>query len=329
MALTVFLEVHLIRDCTICITGGTGFIGAVLVGALCSHNKVIVLDNLSRNALQSYPYADHPNLTVKVCDVLDRDLLAGSFYEADYIIHCAGIAGIKTVGQRPTYTMNVNISGSINVYEEARKVARAKRIISFSTSEVFGSVALASRESDNAVIATAGHPRWTYAVSKLAEEHLSQAYFEEYRMPMTVVRPFNVYGPGQVGEGAMKNFILQALRNDPITIHGAGNQVRAWCYISDMVDGVLLCMEKEEAIGQTFNIGNARSVQTIYALASTITRVLNSDSQIIFGPPLDAEIELRIPCVTKAEEVLGYRAKIDLEEGIVRTAEYYIKQGLL
>ena len=89
MALIVFLEeVHLLRDCTICITGGTGFIGAVLVGALCSHNKVIVLDNLSRNALQSYPYADHPNLTVKVCDVLDRAGPGGR--RRDEKLHFAG-----------------------------------------------------------------------------------------------------------------------------------------------------------------------------------------------------------------------------------------------
>ncbi|MDR1659918.1 MAG: NAD-dependent epimerase/dehydratase family protein [Desulfovibrio sp.] len=311
----------------ICITGGAGFIGSVLCGTLCEYNTIIVLDNLFRNTLQQYTYANHKNISLYTADILDVEDISDPLSEADYIIHCAGITGIQTVGKSPTRTMHVNITGSINVLELARQFRKVKRILTFSTSEVFGSQAFGSRESDDAIIATASHPRWTYAVSKLAEEHLTRAYYLEFGLPATVVRPFNIYGPCQVGEGAMKIFIQQALRNEPITIYGDGTQIRAWCYVDDMVDAVLCCLENDAAVGESFNIGNARSVQTIYGLANVVIRVLNSKSPIIFAPALSADIEMRIPCVTKAKDVLGFEAKVDLEEGIRRTAEFYLKRG--
>jgi UDP-glucose 4-epimerase len=171
---------------------------------------------------------------------------------------------------------------------------------------------------------TVGEARWTYAVSKLAEEHLAIAYYQEKKLPATVVRPFNVYGPGQVGEGAMRTFILRALRNEPIEIHGDGTQIRAWCYVDDMVDAALLALEHPNAVGQSFNVGNARAVTTIFGLANTVVRVLNSTSKIQFVRKDYADVELRIPSVEKARTLIGFEAKIDLEEGISRTAEYYV-----
>jgi UDP-glucose 4-epimerase len=138
-----------------------------------------------------------------------------------------------------------------------------------------------------------------------------------------VVRPFNVYGPGQVGEGALRTFVLRALRNETIEIHGDGTQIRAWCYVDDMVDAVLLALEHPRAVGQSFNVGNSRAVTTIYGLANTVIRVLNSKSQISFIRKDYADVELRIPSVDKARELIGFEAKVDLEEGIRRTADYY------
>jgi UDP-glucose 4-epimerase len=137
------------------------------------------------------------------------------------------------------------------------------------------------------------------------------------------VRPFNVYGPGQVGEGAIHFFVKRALRGEPLEVHGDGSQIRAWCYVDDMVDGVLLCMVHPEAVGESFNIGNERDVITIYGLANTVVRVLGSRSRIAFVPRPYADVELRIPVVEKAKRLLGFAAKVDLEEGIRRTAEYY------
>jgi UDP-glucose 4-epimerase len=311
---------------TIFITGGAGFIGSTLVGRLVDNNRIIAYDNLSRNSLKSKPYNDHPNLTLIRGDVLDFEYLSRVIQGADIVVHCAAVAGIDTVIKSPVTTMRVNMIGSANVLEAASRLPRCDRVVCFSTSEVFGQQAFRSSETDSAVMGKVGEARWTYAVSKLAEEHLAIAYYQEKWLPTTVVRPFNVYGPGQVGEGALKTFVIRALRGEPIEIHGDGTQIRAWCYVDDMVDGVLLAMVHPKAVGESFNIGNQKAVTTIYGLANTVVRVLNSESSILFTHKDYADVELRIPSVSKARELLGFEAKIDLDEGIRRTAKFYRRQ---
>jgi UDP-glucose 4-epimerase len=140
---------------------------------------------------------------------------------------------------------------------------------------------------------------------------------------VTVVRPFNVYGPGQVGEGALSLFIQRAIRNETIEIHGDGTQIRAWCYVDDMIDGVALVMEHPRAVGESFNLGNQRAVTTIFGLANTVVRVLESRSDVVFTRRDYADVELRVPAVAKARDILGFEARVDLDEGIIRTAEAY------
>ena len=122
----------------------------------------------------------------------------------DIVIHAAGIAGIDTVIKSPTKTMNVNMIGTANCLKAAHENSIKDRFIDFSTSEVFGSHAFRSSENDQTVAGSSGEARWTYAVSKLAGEHLSHAYYREYNLPTVSVRPFNIYGPGQTGEGAIQ-----------------------------------------------------------------------------------------------------------------------------
>ncbi len=312
---------------TIFISGGAGFIGSTLIGRLIDKNRVVAYDNLSRNSLQDKAFRDHPNLKVVQGDILDFELLSRAMEGANIVVHCAAIAGIDTVIKSPTTTMRVNMVGSANVLEAASRLRDCQRVVCFSTSEVFGSSAFRSQETDRTVLGAVGEARWTYAVSKLAEEHLAIAYYQEKWLPTTVVRPFNVYGPGQVGEGALRTFVLRAIKNQKIEIHGDGTQIRAWCYVDDMVDGVLLAMVHPKAVGETFNIGNQQAVVTIYGLANTVVRVLDSTSPIIFTRKDYVDIELRVPSVVKSREFLGFEAKIDLEEGIRRTAEYYRRAG--
>jgi UDP-glucose 4-epimerase len=182
-------------------------------------------------------------------------------------------------------------------------------------------------EDAETVAGSAGEARWTYAVSKLAGEHLAMAYYREFGLPTVSVRPFNVYGPGQTGEGAIQIFIKRALRGEDIEMHGDGSQIRAWCFVDDFVDCLMRCITMPKAVGESFNIGNARAVSTTYGLAQTVCRVLNSKSKIIFKPALSAEIELRIPSVEKSRNILGFTAQVDLEEGILRTAEWFKQHG--
>jgi UDP-glucose 4-epimerase len=302
------------------ITGGGGFIGSTLVGRLIEANEVVIYDSFVRDALSDKPFRDHRNLTIVRGDVLDFDHLTDAMTGTDVVVHCAAIAGIDTVIKKPVTTMRVNMVGSANVLEAAARLDHIDRVVCFSTSEVFGQHAFRSTETDPTVTGQVGEARWTYAVSKLAEEHLALAYFHEQHLPVAVVRPFNVYGPGQIGEGAMRIFIEQAIAGEPIMIHGDGTQIRAWCYVDDMVDGVLLALAHPNAIGESFNIGNSRAVTTIYGLANTVLRVLESHSTIHFIRKDYADVELRVPSVDKARDLLGFEAQVDLEEGIALTA---------
>lgn len=313
---------HLVGK-NIFITGGAGFIGSTLIGRIIDDNQVTVYDNFRRNSLVSRSYANHPNLTLVRGDILDYPSLKDAIEGAQIVVHCAAIAGIDTVIQRPTDTMRVNMVGTAKVLEAAQGLTRLERLVDFSTSEVFGQSAFRSEESDTTRIGAVGEARWTYAVSKLAGEHLTKAYHQEFGMPTVSVRPFNVYGPGQVGEGALSIFIQRALANEDIHIHGDGNQIRAWCYVDDFVDGLMLAITHPNAVGESFNIGNARAVVTIYGLAQTVVRVLGSKSQIKFVGSCGPDVELRVPSVEKARQLFGFAAKIDLEEGIRRTADYY------
>lgn len=318
----------MIEDKRIFITGGAGFIGSALVGRLVEANDVVVFDNLSRDALRHKSFHDHPRLTIVQGDILDAEAVATSMDGAVVVIHCAAIAGIDTVVKSPVRTIRVNAVGSANVLEAAARSGACERLVCFSTSEVFGTHGFQSAEIDKTVVGAVGEARWTYAVSKLTTEHLAHAYYVEQGLPTVCVRPFNVYGPGQIGEGALRTFINRALRDEAIEIHGDGTQIRAWCYVDDLIDGILLTLERDEAAGQSFNIGNQRAVTTIYGLANTVVRVLGSKSDIKFVEKDYADVELRVPSVRKARELLGFEARIDLEDGIRRTAEFYASNPL-
>src|SRR5918998_1753328 len=193
-----------IRGKRILITGGAGFIGTTLARLLVDANEVVALDNLHRDALSGTDLADHRNFELHQVDVLDaeavRELAAG----ATQVVHCAGIAGVDTVLESPVRTMRVNLIGTYNVLEAALATRDSlERLIEFSTSEVFGSYAFKVDEQTVTTQGSVGEARWTYAVSKLAGEHMAHAYHDELGLPTVSVRPFNVYGPGQIGGGAI------------------------------------------------------------------------------------------------------------------------------
>lgn len=316
----------MIEGKTIFLTGGAGFIGTTIVSRLVDKNKIIIYDNLSRNSLKDSPFSNHSNIRLIQGDVLDAEKVARSMSGCDVVVHLAAIAGIDTVVKSPIKTMHVNIIGTLNVLEAAAKQAHLDRVIDFSTSEVFGAYSYRSEENDSTALGAVGNARWTYAVGKLAAEHLTYSYFAEKQLPTVSIRPFNVYGPGQVGEGAAHHFIVNALQGKDLVIHGDGDQIRSWCYIDDLVNGVLLCIDKPEAIGHSFNIGNPRGTITIHGLALAVMRATFSKSKIVHVPKTFADVELRIPNITKAKTILNYSPKVALEEGLKRTAEWYYEK---
>jgi UDP-glucuronate decarboxylase len=313
----------MIKNKKIFITGGAGFIGTALISRLIENNEIVVYDTLQRNALKETNFLNHHNLTLIQGDILDEEKLKEVIGSSNIIIHLAAIAGIDTVIKSPTMTMKVDMIGTYNVLEAAMKLDNVERFVDFSTSEVYGSYAYKLGEGDTTTMGAVGEARWTYAISKLAGEHLAHSYHKEFGLPVVSLRPFNIYGPGQVGEGAIHVFITRALRNEDIQIHGDGDQIRSWCYVDDIVDPILLSLEKKEAVGNVFNIGYPRGTITILSLAQKIVDICESKSKIVFVPKSYVDVELRIPDIEKAKKILGYKPKIDLDEGIKRTSDWY------
>lgn len=312
-----------LKNKKIFMTGGAGFIGTTLISRLIEDNEIVVYDTLQRNALKETNFLNHPNLTLVHGNVLDGEKLKDAIDGSDVLVHLAAIAGIDTVIKSPTTTMKVNMLGTYNVLEAAMKLDNVERFVDFSTSEVYGSYAYKLGEGDATTMGAVGEARWTYAISKLAGEHLAHSYYEEFGLPVVSLRPFNIYGPMQVGEGAIHTFITRALKNEDIPIHGDGDQIRSWCYVDDIADAILLCLGGKEAIGHVFNIGNPKGTITILSLAQKIVDICESKSKIVFVPKTYVDVELRIPDIEKAKKILGYEPKIDLDEGIKRTIEWY------
>ena len=313
----------------ILITGGAGFIGTTLARRLVDRNEIVAVDNLHRDALTSTDLFEHPNLTFQQGDVLDAELVKRLAQGATHIVHAAAIAGVDTVIESPVRTMRVNMIGAYNALEAALATRdTVERFIGFSTSEVFGTHAFRVDETHVTTQGSVGEARWTYAVSKLAGEHMSRAYYDEFGVPTVSVRPFNVYGPGQIGGGAIRAFIEAALEGRELVIHGDGSQIRAWCYVDDMVDALLCCLEHPAAVGESFNVGNARSAVTIYDLAQRIKRLTGAPGEIVFRPLHYTDVELRIPNVDKARELIGFEALVELDEGLARTIAWYRSRSL-
>ncbi|MFO0692985.1 MAG: NAD-dependent epimerase/dehydratase family protein [Polyangiales bacterium] len=316
----------MIEGSTIVITGGAGFIGTALTRVLADKNRIRIVDILRRNALGEAGLDTHPNVELVKADVRDATAMKEAIAGADYVVHMASIAGVDTVLKNPVLTMEISLEGTSNVLRAVRDAGGVKRFVDFSTSEVFGRYAFRVQEADVTSLGAVGEARWTYAVSKLATEHLAHCYYKQYGLPACSIRPFNIYGPGQVGEGAVHAFVVRALRGEPIQIHNEGDQIRSWCYIDDIVDGIVATLERDEAVGESFNIGNPRSTVTIYQLARMIVQLAGSSSEIRFVPWDFPDVDLRIPDVKKAERLLGFRAKVDLEDGLARTLDWYRKK---
>jgi len=307
----------------ILITGGAGFIGSSLALRLKDDFDVVIFDNLHRNAFEKTPLAGAPSVTLVKGDVLDLQAVRQAAKGCSVVFHMASIAGVDTVMKNPVLTMKVALQGTMNVLEAVSGLESFDRFVDLSTSEVFGQYAYKVTEGDITQLGAVGEARWTYAVSKLATEHLALNYHKQYGLPALSIRPFNIFGPRQVGEGAIHHFIRRALAGEDVVVHNDGSQIRAWCYINDIIDALLLVMERPEAVGEAFNIGNPRSTITIYNLAREVIRIAGSRSRIVQKDWPFADVELRIPDISKARRLLGFEPSWNLEDGLERTVDWY------
>jgi len=299
------------------ITGGAGFIGSHLAERLAGEARVVLFDNLRRNSLASSDLARHPNVELVEGDIRDRDAVFDVVRGADAVFHLAAIAGVSSYYEEPETTLRVNIDGTAGIVD-AVVAAGVGRLVYLSTSEVHGPNADDVDEQSPCAIGPSSERRWVYATSKLAGEHLVLRGGEAHGFAATVLRPFNVYGPRQTGEGAIRNFCLAAVRGEPLVVYGDGTAVRAWCYVDDFVDAALRALEAEEAIGQVLNVGNPSARVDTNELAALVA-ALAPPSRVEPGSVSRAEVAYRTPAIDKARRLLGFEPRVGLAEGLGRT----------
>jgi UDP-glucose 4-epimerase len=306
---------------TVLITGGAGFLGSSIAERLIGKYKIILYDNFFRDAISGNKNLYNKNLYIVNGSVLDAELLNDTMQNVDYVIHCAAIAGIDTVTKNPVDTMVVDGIGTLNVLEACKNNKKHKRVIVFSTSEVFGKDSFLSKNNGSASVGPVTESRWIYAISKLFSEHLSFSFKKQYGIDVVVVRPFNIYGPSQVGDSALMTFIKLALKNENLIVRNGGTQIRAWCYVSDFVDIIEKIIENNDVNSFSYNIGNNREAISIYQLAKLIKRVLNSKSEILFDNTVSPDVEIRIPDISDTVRDFNVSPSVSLEDGIIKVAD--------
>ena len=309
------------------VTGGAGYIGSHLVDRLLGRDdEVFAIDNLSTGKLANIQnHLGDDRFHFLNDTILNESLLDLLVSQVDLVYHLAAIVGVKNVVADPLTAIKTNVTGTEVVLNAAFKYW--KKVVLASTSEIYGkSAQIPFHEEDDRVLGSTAVGRWSYSTSKAIDEHFAFAYAAK-GLPVAIVRYFNSYGPrlDERGYGSVvANFIRQALKDEPITVHGDGLQSRSFTYIDDTVNGTVLAGELKAGEGQVFNIGNDAET-TILDLAVTIKRLAGSRSEIIFVPYREyygegfEDTRRRVPSIDRAKDVLGFVPTVKLEEGLMRT----------
>jgi len=313
-----------ITNKSILITGGAGFIGSSLAERLARHNEVVLLDRFFRDQPIAFTsLRDNPNVRMVEADILEGAEVSDLAKRADIVIHAAAIVGVGRVCSYPRETLETNFTGTSRILKALDKSSRLERFIYFSTSEVFGVNSFRVNEDTPTAVGPAAEARWSYAIAKLAGEHLVKAYHRQSGTPVVTVRPFNVFGPRRLGAHAILGFVLSSLMGNSIEVHGDGSQIRSWCYIEDFCDAIIEMLARPAAIGEDFNIGNPQNTLTVLQLAREILNVTGQPVPIELVDSPFPDIEIRVPSLGKAQHILGYRPTYDLRKSLELTVDWY------
>ncbi|MFD7244526.1 NAD-dependent epimerase/dehydratase family protein [Streptomyces massasporeus] len=307
-----------VRGAKVLVTGGFGFIGAWFAHLLLDRgNSVVLLDNgdYAGSTAAALGLAEHPDVSVHLGDVRSAETFAFLGDSFDYIVHAAGFLGIRRVVEQPVNTLDINYVGTQQCLDFAVRQRDLKRLIVFSTSEVYGRQAIDVGEN-SPVVVDVDSLRWGYAAGKIAAEFLAMAYRAEHRLPVVIVRPFNVYGPYRRGSNAMTTLVDCALRGRPLRISGDGEQRRSWCYVTDLTHALEGLLLHPDAVGERFNMGNDLADVSMVELARLIIGHTNSHSPLQITGSSEPDVRLRKPDIDKARLLIGYEPAVDVMSGI-------------
>jgi len=314
----------------ILITGGAGFIGSHLSDRLIADgHRITVLDNLATGRKENLSaHLGGANLEFIQGSILDLPLLDGLIKDTEHVFHLAAAVGVFNIVNHPLDSLMTNIRGTENVLEAAHKYSRP--VFVTSSSEVYGkNISDSLKETDDRVLGAPVKLRWSYSEAKAIDESLAYAYWVEKKLETRIVRFFNTVGPRQLGAYGMvvPRFVQFALKNEPITIYGTGEQTRCFGHVLDAVDAVARIAFADNTIGKVINIGNNFEI-SINDLAKKVIEQTNSKSKIVYVPYEEAygdgfeDMERRVPNLELIKSLVGWEPKRDLSSMISDIADF-------
>jgi UDP-glucose 4-epimerase len=313
------------------LTGGAGFIGSHLAESLITRgDQVVVLDNLSTGSADNLSGVKD-QIKFENGDILETAIIDKLVSECDYVVHLAAALGVLNIVNKPLESLRTNLQGSEVVLEACDKYR--KPVLIASTSEIYGkNDKVPLNEEDDRII---GHPlksRWSYSEAKAVDESLAYFYYLENKLPIRIVRFFNTVGPRQVGHYGMvvPRFVSAALKDEPLSVYGSGDQIRCFCHVDDAVRALLLVMDSDKAVGEVFNVGNNQQI-SIMELAKKVIEITGSTSSIEkiayekAYPEGFEDMQRRVPDISKIKQVLGWSPEINLDQIIKDIAAFNSK----
>jgi len=315
---------------TYLITGGAGFIGSHLSDLLLAQgHQVLSVDNLSTGRLENIVHLQgHPQYHFVRADILETVVMDRLASEADIIVHLAAAVGVNLIVDHPVHTIETNIMGTEAVLKVALRYGC--RVLIASTSEVYGKGSrIPFAEADDVLLGSTGKSRWAYAASKMVDEFLGLAYYQEYGLEVIPFRLFNTVGPRQTGRYGMviPRFVAQALKNEPITVYGDGTQSRCFCDVRDVVQALAALSLEDEAIGKLYNIGNTEEI-SMNGLAERVRNLAESNSSITLIPYTEAygpgfeDMKRRVPDISRINGLIGWQPTRTLDDILLAVIEY-------
>ncbi len=302
------------------ITGGAGFIGSHLAEKLISRgDQVVIFDNLSTGSANNLSRIKD-KIEFEQGNILDKTAIDKLVSESDYVVHLAAALGVFNIVNKPLDSLKTNLQGSEVVLEASDRYR--KPVLIASTSEIYGkNDKVPLNEEDDRII---GHPlksRWSYSEAKAVDESLAYFYYLENKLSIRIVRFFNTVGPRQVGHYGMvvPRFVSAALKNEPLSVYGSGDQIRCFCHVNDAAKALLLVMDSDKAVGEVFNVGNNQQI-SIMELARKVIEITDSKSTIKKTTYEEAypvgfeDMQRRVPDISKIKRVLGWTPEISLDQ---------------